>query len=59
MFADNQSGSKTPVVSDYVKIICSTGDSSSAQCFNMYEETRSGPLALLTSRVERRCCIPD
>ena len=26
MFADNQSGGKTPVVSDCVKIICSTGD---------------------------------
>ena len=35
MFSDSQSGGKTPVVSVCVKIICSTGDSFSAQCFNV------------------------
>ena len=35
MFADSQSDGRVPVAKDCVKITCNTGDSSSAQCFNI------------------------
>ena len=46
ILACSQSDGNVPVFSDWVKITWSTDDISLTQCFKIYGEILSGPLAL-------------
>ena len=52
ILACSQSDGNEPVFSDWVKRTWSMGDVSMAQCFKIYNEILSGPLALFASSLD-------
>ena len=59
MLASSQSVGSIPVLSDLLKIVVSTGASSSAASFSIADGIPSGPDALWLSRVDGSFCTPS
>ena len=59
MLAFFQSDGKTPEERDFVKIICSTGEISSAHSLSTNGGILSGPCALFASSSNTSCHIPS